>query len=167
MMLKHWEKNWPPGTLWFQFILIKSARQSTSKLVCIYNRPPWPCKNKAFWCRFNDYLFSKFCRSKVGAAVTRHDKNFEPVILSCEIEDNGWPPEHVSIITAYSFQPSTLLTIQVNKHTYHGFLIVTLLRSAVGKTHDLQSDLWWTIPLHILLDRFGIPFGFHTISGSP
>ncbi len=32
-----------------------------------------------------------------------------------------------------------------------------VLRSAVGKTHDLRSDLWWTIPLHILLDRFGIP----------
>ncbi len=32
----------------------------------------------------------------------------------------------------------------------------TLLRSAVGKTHDLQSDLWWTIPLRILLDHFGI-----------
>ncbi len=29
-----------------------------------------------------------------------------------------------------------------------------VLRSAVCKTHDLGSDLWWTIPLHILLDRF-------------
>ncbi len=27
-----------------------------------------------------------------------------------------------------------------------------VLRSAVGKTHDLRSDLWWTIPLHIFLD---------------
>ncbi len=35
-----------------------------------------------------------------------------------------------------------------------------VLRSAVGKTHDLRSDLWWIIPLHILLDRFGIPLGF-------
>ncbi len=25
-----------------------------------------------------------------------------------------------------------------------------VLRSAVGKTHALRSDLWWTIPLHIL-----------------
>ncbi len=25
-----------------------------------------------------------------------------------------------------------------------------MLRSAVGKTHVLRSDLWWTIPLHIL-----------------
>ncbi len=30
----------------------------------------------------------------------------------------------------------------------------TMLRSAVGKTHDLRSDLWWTIPLRILLDQF-------------
>ncbi len=37
------------------------------------------------------------------------------------------------------------------------------LRSAVGKTHDLQSDLWWTIPLHIILDRFGIPLGYSEI----
>ncbi len=29
-----------------------------------------------------------------------------------------------------------------------------LLRSAVGKTHDLRSDLWWTIPLRILLDQW-------------
>ena len=29
-----------------------------------------------------------------------------------------------------------------------------VLRSAVGKTHDLRSDLWWTIPLRILLDQF-------------
>ncbi len=29
-----------------------------------------------------------------------------------------------------------------------------MLRSAVGKTHDLRSDLWWTIPLRILLDQF-------------
>ncbi len=28
-----------------------------------------------------------------------------------------------------------------------------LLRSAVGMTHDLRSDLWWTIPLRILLVR--------------
>ncbi len=41
-----------------------------------------------------------------------------------------------------------------------------LLRSAVGKTHNLRSDLWWTIPLHILLDRFGIPFGFHAIKSA-
>ncbi len=41
-----------------------------------------------------------------------------------------------------------------------------MLRSAVGKTHDLRSDLWWTIPLHILLDSFGIPFGFHTIKSA-
>ena len=29
-----------------------------------------------------------------------------------------------------------------------------VLRSAVGKTRDLRSDLWWTIPLRILLDQF-------------
>ncbi len=35
--------------------------------------------------------------------------------------------------------------------------LVTLyevLRSAVGMTHDLRSDLWWTIPLRILLGQF-------------
>ncbi len=32
-----------------------------------------------------------------------------------------------------------------------------LLRSAVGMTHSLRSDLWWTIPFHVLLDHFGIP----------
>ncbi len=34
------------------------------------------------------------------------------------------------------------------------FNTCTLLRSAVGKTHDLRSDLWWTIPLHVLLGHF-------------
>ena len=37
------------------------------------------------------------------------------------------------------------------------FFICVLLRSAVGMTHDLRSDLWWTIPLRILLGHFGIP----------
>ncbi len=32
--------------------------------------------------------------------------------------------------------------------------IYYMMRSAVGKTHDLRSDLWWTIPLRILLDQF-------------
>ncbi len=32
--------------------------------------------------------------------------------------------------------------------------LTIMLRSAVGKTHDLRSDLWWTIPLRILLDQF-------------
>ncbi len=41
-----------------------------------------------------------------------------------------------------------------------------MLRSAVGKTHDLRSDLWWTIPLYILLDRFGIPLGFQPIESA-
>ncbi len=41
-----------------------------------------------------------------------------------------------------------------------------MLRSAVGKPHDLRSDLWWTIPLHILLDRFGIPLGFLPIKSA-
>ncbi len=39
------------------------------------------------------------------------------------------------------------------------FLHHWMLRSAVGKTHDLRSDLWWTLPLRSLLDHFGIPFG--------
>ncbi len=38
-----------------------------------------------------------------------------------------------------------------------------LLRSAVGKTHVLRSGLWWTIPLHIFIDRFGIPMGSQPI----
>ncbi len=29
-----------------------------------------------------------------------------------------------------------------------------VLRSAVGMTQDLRSDLWWTIPLRILLGQF-------------
>ncbi len=29
-----------------------------------------------------------------------------------------------------------------------------VLRSAVGMTHDLRSDLWWTIPFRILLGQF-------------
>ncbi len=40
---------------------------------------------------------------------------------------------------------------------------LSLLRSAVGKTHDLRSDLWWTIPLHIFIDRLGIPLGSQPI----
>ncbi len=34
------------------------------------------------------------------------------------------------------------------------YKIKQLLQSAVGKTHDLWSDLWWTIPLRILLGQF-------------
>ncbi len=30
---------------------------------------------------------------------------------------------------------------------------MVLLRSAVGMTHDLRSDLWWTTPLRILLGQ--------------
>ncbi len=30
---------------------------------------------------------------------------------------------------------------------------LSVLRSAVGMTHDLRSDLWWTIPLRILLGQ--------------
>ncbi len=32
--------------------------------------------------------------------------------------------------------------------------IATMLRSAGGMTHGLRSDLWWTIPLRILLGQF-------------
>ncbi len=41
-----------------------------------------------------------------------------------------------------------------------------LLRSAVGTTHSLWSDLWWTIPFHALLDHFGIPIGSLTIKST-
>ena len=41
-----------------------------------------------------------------------------------------------------------------------------LLRSAVGMTHDLRSDLWWTIPFHFFLGQFGIPYGSHTIKSA-
>ncbi len=34
------------------------------------------------------------------------------------------------------------------------FVCPYLLRSAVGMTHDLRSDLWWTIPFRILLGQF-------------
>ncbi len=45
----------------------------------------------------------------------------------------------------------------------NGFDTVWLLRSAVGMTHSLRSDLWWTIPFHVLLDHFGIPIGYSEI----
>ena len=67
-------------------------------------------------------LLPCYFRVKTGAAITRHWKNFEPVILSCEIPDGDFPPEYVSIITVNSFQPSTLLVIQVGVlliHTLH------------------------------------------------
>ncbi len=38
----------------------------------------------------------------------------------------------------------------------------SLLRSAVGKTHVLRSDLWWTIPFHILHWSF-----WYTLRGVP
>ncbi len=41
-----------------------------------------------------------------------------------------------------------------------------VLRSAVGMTHSLRSDLWWTIPFHILLGHFGIPIGSLTIKSA-
>ncbi len=34
------------------------------------------------------------------------------------------------------------------------FAPLLVLRSAVGMTHSLRSDLWWTIPFHVLLDHF-------------
>ncbi len=37
--------------------------------------------------------------------------------------------------------------------------IALILRSAVGMTHSLRSDLWWTIPFQVLLGHFGIPIG--------
>ncbi len=40
---------------------------------------------------------------------------------------------------------------------------VWVLRSAVGMTRSLRSDLWWTIPFRVLLGHFGIPFGSLTI----
>ncbi len=41
-----------------------------------------------------------------------------------------------------------------------------VLRSAVGMTHSLRSDLWWNIPFHALLDHFGIPIGSLTIKST-
>ena len=38
-----------------------------------------------------------------------------------------------------------------------------VLRSAVGMTHSLRSDLRWTIPFRISLGHFGIPIGSLTI----
>ena len=40
---------------------------------------------------------------------------------------------------------------------------MSLLRSAVGETHVLRSGLWWTIPIPIFIDRFGIPLGSQPI----
>ncbi len=62
---------------------------------------------------------------------------------------------------------NTIVVMHENEHCeclMHARYI--LLRSAVGKTHDLRSDLWCTIPLRILLDHFGITFGFHTIKSA-
>ncbi len=38
-----------------------------------------------------------------------------------------------------------------------------VLRSAVGMTHSLRSDLWWAIPFRFYLVNFEIPLGSHTI----
>ncbi len=38
-----------------------------------------------------------------------------------------------------------------------------MLRSAVGMTHSLRSDLWWAIPFRFYLVIFGIPLGSLTI----
>ncbi len=39
-----------------------------------------------------------------------------------------------------------------------------MLRSAVGMTHDLRSDLWWTIyHFAFYLVNFGMPYGSHMI----
>ncbi len=32
---------------------------------------------------------------------------------------------------------------------------IQILRSAVGMTHSLRSDLWWTIPFHVSRVHFG------------
>ncbi len=73
-------------------------------------------------------------------------------------------------LSQYSHNRNTCLhrtNIGLSSNLDYGVAIrYWLLRSAVGKTHDLQSDLWWTIPLCLLLDRFGIPFGFHTIKSA-
>ena len=45
-------------------------------------------------------------------------------------------------------------------------LPILLLRSAVGMTHSLRSDLWWTIPFRVLLGHFGIPIGSLTIKSA-
>ncbi len=38
-----------------------------------------------------------------------------------------------------------------------------MLQSAVGMTHDLRSDLWWTIPLRILLGQFSGPLPLRSL----
>ncbi len=40
---------------------------------------------------------------------------------------------------------------------------IFVLRSAVGMTHSLRSDLWWTIPFRVLLGHFGVPIVSLTI----
>ncbi len=39
-------------------------------------------------------------------------------------------------------------------HTDYKINWTNLLRSAVGMTHSLRSDLWWAIPFRISLDQF-------------
>ncbi len=56
----------------------------------------------------------------------------------------GFGPAKVFIIFL-----RVLKDVWYSKPGFH--LLDCMLRSAVGKTHDLRSDLWWTIPLRILL----------------
>ncbi len=52
----------------------------------------------------------------------------------------------MSILTVRSIILWTHLTLNI----YAPFM----LRSAVGMTHSMRSDLWWAIPFRILLDKF-------------
>ena len=58
------------------------------------------------------------------------------------------------IITLKNIICLSAVFCQVNLLTCNYRMIPHLLRSAVGMTHDLRSDLWWTIPLRILLGQF-------------
>ncbi len=68
----------------------------------------------------------------------------------------------LSLISAYQKCPRPILSLA---RLYHAVAhtqcmqcrddtLMGLLRSAVGMTHDLRSDLWWTIPIRILLGQF-------------
>ncbi len=72
------------------------------------------------------------------------------------------PPRHTRLLLTpvASYTPEVALVACAIFHKQNHQPIIAcpemfrLLQSAVGMTHDLRSDLWWTIPLRILLGQF-------------
>ncbi len=47
-------------------------------------------------------------------------------------------------------------TVPCSRQIFWTTLLIGILRSAVGMTHTLRSDLWWTIPFRLLLGQFWV-----------